>query len=55
MLAWVAGVLLAASFAACLPRTAAWPLPAGLGGVTGDALLRLSVFLGGDGCSAWSA
>ena len=33
-------VLLAASFASCLPRTPAWPLPAGLGGVFGDALLR---------------
>ena len=31
----------AAAFASCLPRTAAWPLPAGLGGVVGDALLRL--------------
>jgi len=47
LLAWLAAVLLAASFAACLPRTAAWPLPAGLGGVTGDALLRLSVWLVG--------
>ena len=49
LLAWIAAVLLGASFAACLPRTGAWPLPAGLGGVTGDSLLRLSVFLGGDG------
>ena len=47
LLAWLAAVLLAASFAACLPRTAAWPLPAGLGGVIGDALLRLSVWLAG--------
>ena len=48
LLAWIAAVLLAASFAACLPRTGAWPLPAGLGGVAGDALLRLSVLLVGD-------
>jgi S-DNA-T family DNA segregation ATPase FtsK/SpoIIIE len=48
LLAWVVGVLLAASFAACLPRTANWPLPAGMGGVTGDALLRLLVFFAGD-------
>jgi DNA segregation ATPase FtsK/SpoIIIE, S-DNA-T family len=37
---WLVGALLAAAFAACLPRTAAWPLPTGLGGVIGDALLR---------------
>jgi S-DNA-T family DNA segregation ATPase FtsK/SpoIIIE len=44
---WVLGVLLTASFASCLPRTPSWPLPAGLGGVFGDTLLRLSVLLGG--------
>jgi DNA segregation ATPase FtsK/SpoIIIE, S-DNA-T family len=37
---WLVGTLLAAAFASCLPRTAAWPLPTGLGGVIGDALLR---------------
>jgi DNA segregation ATPase FtsK/SpoIIIE, S-DNA-T family len=37
---WVIGVLLAATFASCLPRSHAWPLPAGLGGVIGDGLLR---------------
>src|SRR5262245_58912945 len=47
LLIWIVGILLAASFAACLPRTAAWPLPAGLGGATGDALLRFSVWLAG--------
>jgi S-DNA-T family DNA segregation ATPase FtsK/SpoIIIE len=49
LLAWVGGLLLAASFAACLPRTASWPLPAGLGGVIGDALLRLCVLIAGEG------
>src|SRR5215471_21747049 len=38
--AWIAGIALATAFASSLPRTAAWPLPAGLGGVVGDALLR---------------
>ena len=33
---WIAGVLLAAACASSLPRTIAWPLPAGLGGVVGD-------------------
>ena len=41
-------MVLTASFAACLPRTAAWPLPAGLGGVTGDALLRFAVWVAGN-------
>src|SRR3954469_9013073 len=45
---WVLAVLLAASFASCLPRTPSWPLPAGLGGVFGDGLLRCSVLLVGD-------
>jgi S-DNA-T family DNA segregation ATPase FtsK/SpoIIIE len=48
LLTWVLAVVLTASFAACLPRTAAWPLPAGLGGVTGDALLRFAVWIAGN-------
>jgi S-DNA-T family DNA segregation ATPase FtsK/SpoIIIE len=42
---WIAGTLLAAGFAACLPVTAKWPLPTGLGGVLGDAILRAPAFL----------
>jgi S-DNA-T family DNA segregation ATPase FtsK/SpoIIIE len=48
---WIAGVLLAAGFAACLPRTATWPLPAGLGGVIGDWVLRLPAFFSGQSLS----
>jgi S-DNA-T family DNA segregation ATPase FtsK/SpoIIIE len=45
---WLAGTLLAAGFAACLPTGVRWPLPTGLGGVMGDAVLRLPAFvLGG--------
>ena len=37
---WIFGALLTAAFAACLPRGVHWPLPSGLGGVVGDAMLR---------------
>src|ERR1700688_732349 len=33
---WIIGVLLAATFASCVPASHGWPLPAGLGGVIGD-------------------
>jgi DNA segregation ATPase FtsK/SpoIIIE, S-DNA-T family len=47
VLLWVFGAVLAATFASCLPRGAHWPLPCGLGGVVGDAMLRApAVFLG---------
>src|SRR4029079_12153490 len=36
---WLAGTVLASGFAACLPNSASWPLPTGLGGVIGDAVL----------------
>jgi DNA segregation ATPase FtsK/SpoIIIE, S-DNA-T family len=42
---WILGTALATAFASCLPRTAHWPLPSGLGGVIGDALLRLPTAL----------
>jgi S-DNA-T family DNA segregation ATPase FtsK/SpoIIIE len=38
---WLVGAVAAAAFASCLPRSAHWPLPCGLGGVVGDAVLRL--------------
>ncbi len=38
---WLAGTISAASFVACLPKSERWPLPTGLGGVIGDAMLRL--------------
>jgi S-DNA-T family DNA segregation ATPase FtsK/SpoIIIE len=46
-LIWVAGLVLASAFASCLPRTIGWPLPAGMGGVTGDAMLKLPLLLVG--------
>jgi S-DNA-T family DNA segregation ATPase FtsK/SpoIIIE len=41
VLFWLLGAVLAAAFASCLPRSAHWPLPSGLGGVVGDAVLRV--------------
>ena len=38
---WILAALLAAAFASTLPRIGSWPLPTGLGGVIGDAVLRL--------------
>ena len=38
---WIIGVGFAAAFASLLPPTDRWPLPSGLGGVVGDALLAL--------------
>ena len=47
LLFWVLGVVLSASCAAALPRSPAWPLPVGLGGVIGDWVLRLPALLAG--------
>ncbi|MEN3381139.1 MAG: segregation ATPase FtsK/SpoIIIE, family, partial [Hyphomicrobiales bacterium] len=44
---WIAATLAAAAFASCLPASKAWPLPTGLGGVIGDALLRLPAWMFG--------
>jgi len=44
---WLFGAVLAAAFASSVPRTAHWPLPCGLGGVIGDAVLRLPTELFG--------
>src|SRR5476651_1547224 len=42
-LVWIAATLLAAGFASTLPRIGSWPLPTGLGGVAGDALLHVQI------------
>jgi S-DNA-T family DNA segregation ATPase FtsK/SpoIIIE len=43
----VLAVLLAAACTAALPRSTAWPLPVGLGGVIGDWMLRFPALLAG--------
>src|SRR5580700_402388 len=45
VLLWLAGAVLTAGFASCLPQSAHWPLPCGLGGVIGDAVLRLPAYV----------
>src|SRR5205823_12050700 len=37
---WIICTAIAAGFASCWPHGGAWPLPTGLGGVVGDALVR---------------
>src|SRR4051812_23264489 len=37
---WILSMVISAGFASCWPHGGAWPLPTGLGGVVGDALVR---------------
>src|SRR3982074_3986452 len=37
---WILCMVISAGFASCWPHGGAWPLPTGLGGVVGDALVR---------------
>jgi S-DNA-T family DNA segregation ATPase FtsK/SpoIIIE len=37
---WILCTIIAAGFASCWPHGGSWPLPTGLGGVVGDALVR---------------
>src|SRR5579885_2397662 len=45
--AWLFSPIFAAGLAACVKSTLNWPLPAGLGGVVGDLLLKLPLWLFG--------
>jgi DNA segregation ATPase FtsK/SpoIIIE, S-DNA-T family len=45
VLLWLLGAVLTSAFSSCLPRSSHWPLPSGLGGVIGDAILQLPASL----------
>ncbi|MFZ1814885.1 MAG: DNA translocase FtsK [Rhizobiaceae bacterium] len=47
MTIWLPSVILSAAALACLPRPDTWPLPTGLGGVTGDLVLKIPGLLVG--------
>src|SRR4051812_40718528 len=50
---WCGAIFMTAAFASCLPKTGGWPLPTGLGGVIGDAILKLPSYLIGP-LSGWN-
>ncbi len=53
LLAWVFASLVGASFAASLTPPASWPLPSGLGGITGDGIVHaLRIMLPASGMAA---
>jgi S-DNA-T family DNA segregation ATPase FtsK/SpoIIIE len=54
-LMWSLATLLAAGFASALPVTKSWPLPTGLGGVAGDALLNVPAMVAGAAISGMTA
>jgi len=55
LLAWIGGTALACGFAAALAVPGSWPLPTGLGGVIGDAVLEVPLMFGGStaGLGRW--
>jgi DNA segregation ATPase FtsK/SpoIIIE, S-DNA-T family len=54
LLVWIIAIALTAAFAATLPRPSSWPLPVGLGGVVGDAVLRAAAWLAGGSLNSFA-
>ncbi|GAA3844819.1 DNA translocase FtsK 4TM domain-containing protein [[Pseudomonas] carboxydohydrogena] len=44
---WIMCAVLASGFASCWPHSMSWPLPTGLGGVVGDAIVRVPAVIFG--------
>ena len=44
---WILCAVLASGFASCWPHSLSWPLPTGLGGVVGDAIVRVPAVIFG--------
>src|SRR6185312_6845144 len=55
LLLWLVAMLLAAGFVSTLPTIGSWPLPTGMGGVFGDALLRVPAIIAGGSLKGLSA
>src|SRR3569832_2475814 len=54
-LLWFLAALLVAGLASTLPNTGTWPLPTGLGGVFGDAMLHIPKIVAGGFLKGFSA
>src|SRR3954469_3542166 len=50
---WILCTVIAAGFVSCWPHGGAWPLPTGLGGVVGDALVRAPAVIFGPAGSTY--
>ncbi len=55
ILSWPLMMILSASAIACLPVPQTWPLPSGLGGLSGDIVLKIPALFTGSAPDGWLA